>query len=206
MQANSFQIFFLLLLELYLSSEVAICVFFFIVLCSMIFFSSLCSLWSSLIYSVWFRRYVWRIHRNTCLCDIESFMYGVRHHSLVCKLFMLLMVIFLENRRTLVITGNVQNPFVWLPPYWYREVGSDVRDCAYYVVYKAFHHAWTKTPPGIGSPVWYLTVSEMFCEVSIYPCIIKSNCAGCLEIRTNNSWYLVYTYNICLNKGLQIPM
>lgn len=39
MQANSFQVFSFLLLEVYLSSEVAVCVwFFFIVLCSMIFF------------------------------------------------------------------------------------------------------------------------------------------------------------------------
>lgn len=102
----------------------------------MIFFPSSCSLWSSLIYSVWFRRYVSKIHRNICLCDIESFLYDMRHHSFVCKLFMLLILIFLEDRRTLMITGNVQNPFVWLPSCWYGDVGSDVRDCAYYGVHK----------------------------------------------------------------------
>lgn len=117
MQANRFQIFSFLLLDVYLSGEVAVCVCVCcIVLCSMIFFPLLMFPLKQFNNSVWFRRYVWRIHRNTCLCDIESFMYGMRYHSLVCKLFMLLIMIFLEDRRTLVITGNVQNPFVWLPP------------------------------------------------------------------------------------------
>lgn len=136
MQANRFQIFSFLLLDVYLSGEVAVCVCVFYCFMFSDFFPLLMFPLKQFNNSVWFRRYVWRIHRNTCLCDIESFMYGMRYHSLVCKLFMLLIMIFLEDRRTLVITGNVQNPFVWLPPCWYGEVGSDVRDCAYYGVYK----------------------------------------------------------------------
>lgn len=136
MQANSFQVFSFLLLEVYLSSEVAVCVWFFFLLFYVQWFFSL------LMFPL--KQFnILCLVQEVCLEDSQEYMfvwyrimYGMRYHSLVCKLFMLLIMIFLEDRRTLVITGNVQNPFVWLPPCWYGEVGSDVRDCAYYGVYK----------------------------------------------------------------------
>lgn len=54
-----------------------------------------------------------------CLCDIESFMYSMKCHSLVCELFVMNCDI-LEDKRTFVITVSVQDPLcvVAIPLIW----------------------------------------------------------------------------------------